>query len=147
MQRRLLFIIALSLIAIAAIFAWKYQAAVYAKLAELKLVPLEERLTELYLNTDAFSLPEAVVPARTASFSFTIHNLEGQDTDYPYLVRVQYDGKASSTVESAVIRIKDKEYATLKKAYIFTASAKRVVIFIELPDQKQGIHFAVPRAD
>ena len=146
MKHRLLYILALSLAVLLAGFVWRYRSALYVTLDEFKLIPAEERLTELFLNTDSFSLPDEIAPARHALFSFTIHNLEGHDIEYPYRVRIQYDNNASSTIKSDVVAIQDKESRVITQSYIFTAPAKKAVIFIELPDQGQLIHFAVPSA-
>ena len=48
----------------------------------------QEALTELYFENSA-GLPQVIVPGSAYSVSFTIHNLEGQNTTYPVAVLAQ----------------------------------------------------------
>ncbi len=111
---------------------------VYDVLAAFKLVPLEEGVTELYFN-DTDTLPQTV--ARPIAFSFTIHNLEGQDMTYPYTVSVKFADDRVLLVDKNTIPIAKGDAAKIPESFRPTPGARMIIV--ELPEQKEHISFLV----
>src|SRR5262245_27972307 len=80
--------VVIALVAVAGLGTALFDATnAHAQLEAWKLVPAPERYTEL-----SFDRPETLpvtVSTRPATFRFTIRNLEGTDTTYPYMVEVK----------------------------------------------------------
>jgi len=117
--------------------------AVKAKLGEWKLLPQQDRFTELYLN-DNLEVPKQINSGDTVSFSFTIHNLEGQSTTYPYAVYFVDSSGITTTIDSRPIILADNKSTVINEAYVFKESRDQVTFFISLPQQNELLHFFVP---
>ena len=105
-------------------------------MAGLKIVPLEEGLTELYFN-DTDALPQSA--ARPIAFSFTIHNLEGKDMTYPYEVSIKFEGGRILVVDKNTIPIANGDAAKIPESFRAIPGAQMIII--ELPEQKEHISF------
>ena len=105
-------------------------------MAGLKIVPLEEGLTELYFN-DTDALPQSA--ARPIAFSFTIHNLEGKDMTYPYVVSVKFSDGRTLIVDKNTIPIANGDAAKIPESFRAIPGAQMIII--ELPEQKEHISF------
>src|ERR1700677_2498708 len=78
------------LLVAAGIFAVStYRTQIYAEMYALKLVPENTPFTELYFENPS-SLPQQIIANQPLSFAFTIHNVEGVTTTYPYSAYLQY---------------------------------------------------------
>ncbi len=120
---------------------YRYRSPIYAQLNTLKLVPQEEHLTELYFNNH-LSLPKLSRAGNKISFSFTIHNLEGKEMEYPYSVYIKSGTIESPTiVDSNKILVKSGESKVISETYTFKSSPATAVVFAELTDLHQNIHF------
>lgn len=110
---------------------------IYALLAEYRLVPIEEGLTELYFeNSDA--LPER---AGALSFSFILRNLEGKRMVYPYVVYVEYDGERTELTRDVVTVLEGERALVTTSVVVTRRGSGRIVV--ELPDQNQHIAFLI----
>ncbi len=98
----------------------------YAVLYELRLVPLEERVTELYF-TDSATLP--VRSDRPATFSFTIHNREGRDMVYRYTITALVEDARVLLFEKSV-PIPDGEFLVLEETSR-ALGATRIILELE----------------
>ena len=137
MRRILWGILFLALFVIAG-FLYAEKAQIYAVMVGLKLVPIEEPLTELYFN-DTDTLPQSA--ARPIAFSFTIHNLEGKDMTYPYVVSAKFADKRAFVIDQNTIPIANGDSAKIPESFRPTLGAQMIIV--ELPDQKEHISFLV----
>lgn len=116
--------------------AFEVRHEIYALLAEYRLVPIEEGVTELYFeNSDA--LPER---AGALSFSFILRNLEGTTMAYPYVVYVEYDGVRTELTRD-VVTVPQGERTVVRTSVRVTPRKGRIIV--ELPDQNQYIAFLI----
>ena len=124
-----------------------FRAPLLSALDELKLLPRDERLTELYLN-NIEKLPSAINAGQTVTFSFTIRNLEGTTVEYPYVVFMQQNGVTVATIDQSSVSLLDGEIKTIGQSYTFeTTPETTVTVFIHLLDQNQTLHFILPQSD
>ncbi|HVZ10874.1 MAG TPA: hypothetical protein VG941_00385 [Candidatus Paceibacterota bacterium] len=127
-----------SLAIIGAGYIW--QRPIKAQLNDWKLLPQPERFTELYFN-DPASLPYTAARSSRLGFSFTIHNLEGSDQDYHYVVSFVPDTGVATIIDQNIRRIAADGSAIVTESYIYPGTVGRVVV--ELPDLDQSLHFSV----
>ena len=114
------------------------RAQIYAVMVGLKLVPLEEPLTELYFN-DTDTLPQTA--SKPLSFSFTINNLEGKDMTYPYIVSAKIVNGQRLILDQNTIPIAKGDAAKIPESFRPTLGARTIIV--ELPEQKEHILFLV----
>jgi hypothetical protein len=111
-------------------------------IAGINLIPgYEEPLTELYFS-DHLNLPTAAAVDEPIRFSFTIHNLEGEDMVYEYAIEVVYDDAVHSVVEDSVV-IADGFSETVDTAVAITEPFERARVEVLLENKGQSIHFWV----
>ena len=98
--------------------------------------PEPERFTELYFNNhqelDKYSY------RGYHEFSFTIHNLEGEDKEYVYEIKVN-DGVIKE--ESVVVNNEDS--AVINESIQLRIPFDKAKIEVNLPEKEQEIHFWV----
>ena len=120
-------------------------AGVSAQLSAWKLMPAPERYTELFFN-QSLTLPTtlAELKGRPVTFSFSIHNLEGQVTEYPYMVVYTNDHGASTEVALGSVVLEDGAVKRIAQTITLPAGATaKSEISVVLPSQDQSIHFWV----
>jgi hypothetical protein len=115
----------------------------YAELNHLKLIPEPERFTELYFE-NASSLPQQTVAGKPIIFSFTVHNLEGATTTYPYRVYFQYPDGHQTLFRQATLTLVDTAFATINISHTFLGSDERGMVVVELTSLDQSIDFLLP---
>lgn len=127
------------------VFLYMYKSAIYKQIYEqlnnLRLIPIPERFTELYFENHA-NLPKEIIKNEKIFFSFTIHNLEGVDMEYLYAVYFK-NNYGKTIVEQNIAFVKDNEYRTITESYIFKSSSAEEILFVELIDKRQEIHFSL----
>lgn len=128
----LLFVLA-SLAVVTVYAAWP---SIYASLGDLRVIPSDEPLTELYFN-DVESLPEST--ARPLTFSFTIHNMEGKDMIYPYVVSAEFADGSATVLDRNTIPIAEGDAVRIPETLRLDVSGKARII-VEL-SAKQHISF------
>jgi hypothetical protein len=116
---------------------------VNAELNNLKLIPMPERFTELYFENPS-TLPKQIIAKKPISFAFTIHNLEGVTTTYPYTVFLQYPSANPSTIVSNTVTIADNASTTITISYVFPESNRQVKVGVDLTSLNQSIDFLLP---
>lgn len=135
MRHGIFVIVGIILLAIVA-FAVMEKETIHAALADLKLVPLEESVTELYFN-DSDTLPQS--SAAPMSFSFTIRNLEGRDMVYPYVVSVRTANGTSVVLDTNTIPIGKGGAEKISESFRAPRGARAIVV--AMPEQQQHISF------
>ena len=129
-----------AIVVVATIGAWGIGSGfVRAQLAALKLIPVPETYTELYFNNTA-QLPTSAT-AQPVAFSFSIHNVTGQPTNYPYEVILMGPVGAGRIILSG--------YADTASGQTFDVPVRAQLpkglvnsqIVVELPNQSQSIDF------
>ena len=98
-----------------------------------------ETFTELYFENHT-QLPNKIIGWNKYTFSFTIHNLEDKDMEYPYSIYTVRDGKKVITYHEDKIIIKKGEYKTI----IETINALKPLdtkVVVDLTDKNQQISF------
>jgi uncharacterized membrane protein len=113
---------------------------------EWLLIPRPERFTELYFD-DHINLPKEISKGQEISFSFTIHNLEGQTTEYPYIIYFKsLDGQVVNIDESTVT-LKDGEYRPIEGIYKSEMDDNSGTIVVDLKGKNQQLHFLLNYKD
>ncbi len=121
------------------------RSVLYKQLDKFHLIPKPERFTELYFENHT-DIPKEMAKGKTILFSFTIHNLEGKDMEYPYAVYFK-NNYGTTTVEKNIALVKDNEYKTITESYTFKSMSKGETLYVELTDQHQELHFALSSAN
>ncbi len=122
---------------------WVYDAAV-----NLGLVPIKENFTELYFKNYS-ELPKTIESIKIGdevSFSFSIHNMEGKEMDYPYVIYVKNSTDEKTIIEEKTLRLKDGEEMSVDQTYTFLAehdSVEKLKVHVELVNLNQEIHFSL----
>jgi hypothetical protein len=101
----------------------------------------KETFTELYFQNH-LTLPNKIVPKKTYSFSFTIHNLENRDMNYPYKVYF-IAGDEKLLIDQGYANIKNKQSESFDEYFMVDSPIIRNQIVVELPSKNQQIDFWV----
>ena len=114
---------------------------IYQKLNALYLIPREEPYTALYFEYYD-DLPTKVAAGEMVSFTFTIKNAEGVDREYPYKAYFKTgDSRKRLAVDAGTVSIKSGESQTISRSYTFTQDHAQEILYVELPESGQTIHF------
>jgi hypothetical protein len=97
-----------------------------------------ETFTELYFE-DHSNLPKTIEKYKEYSFSFTIHNLEYKDVEYPYIVYLQSDSD-KIILDSGKLSLKNDEYKSQKEDF-GPLESPRAKVVVELTNKNQQIDF------
>jgi hypothetical protein len=100
-------VIAMVLIAGASFMIYCNVGAVSNELNALKLIPQPERFTELYFDQYEL-LPTASGDDQPITFSFVIHNLEGEQAAYNYTVSFEPENGPSELLRSEIATLDDQ---------------------------------------
>lgn len=120
-------------------FAYIKKDFVYAKMYSWRLIPRPEVFTELYFE-DYESIPKSTVINTPFTFEFTIHNLEGATTTYPYIVYFEYPFGKQVVLLRGTFTLADKEYRTIPVSHTFSASDMKGQIVVQLENRNQKIN-------
>lgn len=102
-------------------------------------LPQPERFTELYFENHT-KLPTEAQPNQPYTFSFTVHNLEYQDTPYNYESYLDLDtGKAE--IGHGSFTLKQDEYLTVRQEYSLAMALPKTKIVVNLINKNQQIDF------
>lgn len=122
------------------------RAAIQHELINLKLVPQKETFTELYFN-NVDSLPIAASNGGKGTFSFTIHNEEGVQTVYPYLVFFLAPNGRRTIFARGTAMIDSKAYQTITAPYTFSTATQKGMVVVLLTNLNQQIDFLIPNTN
>jgi hypothetical protein len=115
------------------------RSAIYDWLYDFKLVPIKETFTELYF-ANHLNLPKQLIIGNNVTFSFVIHNLEGQDMAYPYNIYIK-DELNTYPIEQSTVVVKKDEYRNVDISYSPTINLAKGMVVVELTDLHQELHF------
>ncbi|MEK7623216.1 MAG: hypothetical protein AAB408_00910 [Patescibacteria group bacterium] len=121
-----------------------YRPALYRHLDKLKLIPTQERFTELYFNDYPILQKEEIVKGKAISFSFAIHNVEGMDRAYAYRVYAKFENGVIRELEHGTHFIKDNQAQNFPVSFALPFATQKVTVVVELPGEQQVIHFSIP---
>lgn len=105
------------------------------------VLPKEEHFTELYFN-DHLSLPHEVRAGEDISFTFIVHNVEGKNMLYPYRTYMVTQ-HGTTTIEDGTRITLSGGYATTSETFVTSPNFGNGIIYVELPEQNQVIHFLI----
>jgi uncharacterized protein DUF1616 len=105
-----------------------------------------ENITELYF-TDHTKLPKKYTPGQTYQLSFDVHNKESESVTYTYKILQQDDSIKSimTTLKTGSFVVENGKVHTEAINITYADSNSRSKIIVELPKQKQAIHYWVER--
>ena len=144
-MKTLIIIVVLLLVTIGG-FAYAGRNTLYNELNTLKLIPEPERFTELYFD-DSASLPRNTVKGEPVSFSFTVHNVEGATTTYPYRVYFQDPSGDQQTLTTGTVSLADGASTAIPVSIIYPVSNARGMFVVDLTALNQSIDFLVPNTN
>jgi hypothetical protein len=98
-----------------------------------------ETFTELYFE-NYLHLPSNVTPKHPYSFQFTLHNLEGKDMEYPYVVYLEV-GQNKQIFDKGTIVVKENDYKTIQERFAAAGILSKSEIVVELTNKNQQIDF------
>jgi len=134
------YIVVLFILAAVGFVIYQYKNTVYVQLYARKLIPRQERFTELYFN-DHINLPKQISRSENISFSFVIHNLEGESREYPYLVYFKSQNGQITNIEENTVTLSNGNYKTIEESYTSAFAKNAGGIYVELQKPQQEIHF------
>jgi len=114
----------------------------YAELQKMDLVPVPEHYTELYFDNASY-LPFTIAKGQTASFAFSIHNLEGADTNYPYSVYLQDVKGGKTIIATGTARVASTMTDTVTIAHTFKIEPGADMFVVDLSSIDEKIDFLV----
>lgn len=109
------------------------------------LTPRPENFTELFFE-DHLRLPKTLPQGETATFSFTIHNVEHQSMNYPVEISTTPEsasGSATIIAEKEVILAHDESRTVPISFTLPLGESHREKIMVRLVNLDQTIHFWV----
>lgn len=121
-----------------------YRGRIYQVLASMKLVPLPESFTELYI-TNHTELPATIKSYVPIQFSFTIHNQENKTMQYPYEVYLVVDGK-KYVIDTKKVSLSNNVYKTIRESFLVTTAPSHSKVVVMLPNKQQSIDFWLSQA-
>lgn len=139
LKRMFVGVVVLILFCVAAI-SYRDRSVVYTLLDHYNLVPKEEHYTELYFE-DPTHLPSKVATGDKVSFSFTVHSMEGKNTERLYIVYFASDDGYNDMIDNGMLSLGDGEYKTLSESYTFARKVNAGRVVVELPTLNQKIDF------
>ncbi len=117
---------------------------VYVKTYESLLKRKSQAFTELYFESYS-SLPTRISKDGSLVFRFTIRNMEGESTAYPYIVYfVDQDGRKFA-LSSGSVTLPDSGEKIIEVKHTFLDSGQAGRIVVELTNLMQQIDFLIPR--
>lgn len=116
---------------------------IYNVMNKFKLIPQPEQFTELYFD-NASLLPKEIVNNALSPFSFTVHNMEGVTTSYPYNVSFLYSSGRRVIVASSTIMLANNASTTISVPRTYHQSNDKGRVVVELTSLNQSIDFLIP---
>lgn len=124
------------------VVAYFYRTGISEALSDVKLVPKPEPYTELYFN-NADSLPTSTAAGGIIAFSFTIHNVEGESTTYPYVAYFQYPNGTPFVLDRNSLSLADGASTTINVSHKLPQSSAEGEVVVELTSLNQQIDFFI----
>lgn len=137
-----IWVIVLAILAVLAFWIEGNTHFIKQQLVNVKLIPQPERYTELYFENH-LNLPKKSVAGESIRFAFTVHNLEGQKLNYPYVVYFRYEDGSRYVMRRGNISLEHNQSKTTVISYTFNTSDLDGKVVVELVDLKQDINFSI----
>jgi hypothetical protein len=137
------YIITVGAVIILSILIFTFRTAIYQEFNNLKLVPEKETFTELYFD-DPNNLPRVAVRGERESFSFTIHNVEGIQITYPYIVYFLSQAGRQTTFVKGSITINSDDSEIVNVHYTLPVTNEKGMVIVSLTSLNQKIDFLLP---
>ncbi len=134
-----------SFIAFIAIIAilYPFRGPVLGQMTSWNLLTRPEPFTELYLN-NSLELPRTPIKKRSSvTFSFSVHNVEGQNMSYPYVAYL-VSSQGTTTIERGTVDLQNGGSVVVPVSYTFGKAYPSVLFVVELTQLDQEIHFLLP---
>lgn len=123
------------------------QENIHEKMNDWKLIPIPETYTELYFE-DHTALPKKTTAGQITTFSFTIHNMEGVTTTYPYEVYFKYTQLGWKVLfEEGSVTLDPGESTTITTSHMWRSSELQGKVVVELLGFDQYIDFLFPNTN
>ena len=126
------------------ILVYTFWSLIYTQLDELKLIPRPEPFTELYFDNPQ-GLPKTIVNNQKTNFSFVVHNVMGNGSNYRYRVFITYSNGESNTLDEKSIYLENDERIVITETFVPIGQPNMAVVTVELPDLKQHINFSLKK--
>ncbi len=133
---------ALAILIVGGVLVYKNVDPVVVELNTLKLLPKAETFTELYFNNQT-ALPNRVVPGTAIAFSFTIHNLEGVTTTYPYTVYFVQTNGDQFVFANGNVTLSDTTSTSIAISQYFPSPGVTGTVVVNLTGRSQKIDFLI----
>lgn len=130
-----IFVEVLLVLSIVAIAAYPH----YSHALNLATTHRPERLTELYFPLDK-PLPTTYTPGQKLTVHFAIHNLEHQDTTYPFQIAL-VTGTRVDIAYTHSVTVRDNQTATVNAPITIPLTANRIAVNVKLVNVQQSVHF------
>lgn len=117
---------------------------VYALLNTMHLIPRKETFTELYLNKYPQIPARLLVAKQVYPFTFTVRNIEGVRTAYPYEVYFKNATGTVRNISKRTIVLEDGESAVIREEFRVIDPNEFGTVVINLINLEQEIHFFIP---
>jgi hypothetical protein len=142
-----IFFVVMAVVLCALGIAYLDRTQISEALSNAKLIRTPAQYTELYFD-NAASLPTSTLAGRPIAFSFTIHNVEGAPTVYPYVVYFAYPNGTQLVLAQGTISLPSDASTTVPVAYTFHTSNARGKIVVDLSSlNNQHIDFLLPNTN
>lgn len=115
--------------------------AIFLAVVVILNVKANESFTELFFE-DPSSLPSLVKLGQKYGFAFTVHNLEGIEIRYEYVVKFTYDNKEKEIGRGSFI-LKNNESMVVQEIVSIDEKFKEGKVEVNLLNDDQEIHFFV----
>ena len=126
------------------VLLWVFDAQVARLLQYAKIVPIQEKGTEIYFDTYPGSL-STLIPDSPIEFSYTIHNQTGGVYAYRTVSSIEtVKGERILIDERSALMSKD-ETRTFSESFIYDPSMASGTVKVLLLDQDQEIHFTLTK--
>ena len=139
-------IITLILVIIGAILIYIGRTQIYTEMENLKLIPEPEHFVELYF-TNPLAIPHAAVPNVQQPLAFTLHDVGGSTTTYPYEIYFEHTDGTRDPLATGNITLGGDETRSITVTYTLTGAETQGEVVVTLTSLNQQIDFHLPDAN
>jgi hypothetical protein len=103
------------------------------------ILPHNQTYTELAFN-NVNNLPSTIPTDNQISFSFWVHNEEGQTYTYPYTITIE-SGNKTTSIKNGTFTLKSNTQRSIQETITIPSSSSSQQVSINLTSLKQSIDF------
>jgi hypothetical protein len=119
------------------------RSAIYKQLNSWYLLPRSETFTELYLD-NYNSFPKQTVAGEKTTLTFTIHNLEASDMNYPYIVYFINTQGDKTIYSQSSVKLAVGEYKKITVPVFFNKTNETGSVVVLLTQLNQQVDILLP---